>query len=324
MLQVPDIEKRQTVIRWRVVVRGNFIWKLKLVPNPQVLFGHNVFCTIWAVFWEIIPFYSVFLVGFLSFTRLTTLLKPNIKLSPYVIPLATTLYLLILVSCKGGSIAAHFLDPSHHDHESHRIFDYNKHSVYCFLYARGFGDPRSWTMYAITSTAFMAGPIPLILSSCLASLFKIRQATSRAKHLSSSIKMQREASITIVIVTFTYLLYNVPVFINYTAYTIASFHSEVDYKDMYGSNSALFYYAWVTTYVVCVALNALTNPVVYFFRMTGYRNYLMAMMGMAVLSRDATYSNSNGDYSSRKDASNMNNGASLKVHPTTQDQDVNI
>ena len=105
--------------------------------------------------------------------------------------------------------------------------------------------------------------------------------------------MQRQASITIVIVTLTYLLYNVPVFLNYIAYTIASFHTELDYRKMYGSSSSLYYYSWVITYVVCVALNFLTNPVIYFYRMTGFRKYLMQVLGVKGSSKDLTYSNSN-------------------------------
>ena len=259
------------------------------------MFGSHEFCAIWAVFWEIIPFYSVFLVGFLSFTRLTTLLKPNTTFPLYVIPLSTILFIVILVGCKGGAIVVHYLDNSHttHPDSGHQIFSYNKHSVFCFLFARGFDDQHAWVIYSISSTVFMAGSIPLILSSCLASLYKIRQATLRAKTLSSSIKMQRQASITIVIVTLTYLLYNVPVFLNYIAYTIASFHTELDYRQMYGSSSSLYYYSWVITYVVCVALNSLTNPVIYFYRMTGFRKYLMEVAGMKGSAKDLTYSNSN-------------------------------
>ena len=173
-------------------------------------------------------------------------------------------------------------------------------------------------MYAISSTVFMAGPIPLILTSCLTSLYKIRQATILAKHISSSVRLQRQASITIVIVTTTYLVYNVPVFINYIAYTVASFHSAVDYKEMYGSNSALFYYSWVITYIVCVALNAVTNPLVYFFRMTGYRKYVMALCGVSVL--EATFSTSASGslyFTSRRERepSNFSREMTLKANP---------
>ena len=272
-----------------------------------MLFGHTWFCSIWAVLWEVLPFYSVYLVGFLSFTRLTTLLKPNTILPLYTIPISTVLYVAVLAGCKGGAVALHYLqhNTSRCCHTAHTVFNFNTHSMYCFIFTRGFDDKHSWFMYSISSTVLMAGPIPLILTSCLVSLYKIRQATIRSKSLSSSVQMQRQASITIVIVTLVYLIYNIPVFLNYIAYTFASFHTDLDYREMYGSSSALYYYAWLVTYVVCVALNAMTNPVVYFYRMSGYRRFVLSEVGVKVMAGEGTNSHS-GYSSSRKEQSNLN------------------
>ncbi|KAL5264960.1 hypothetical protein ACHWQZ_G005905 [Mnemiopsis leidyi] len=277
------------------------------LDRDKVLFSHSWFCGTWAVLWEIIPFYSVYLVGFLSFTRLTTLLNPNTTLPLYTIPLSTVLYIVVLAGCKGGAVALHYLQHSSSSccHTPHKVFNFNTHSMYCFIFTRGFDDNDSWFMYSISSTVLMAGPIPLILTSCLVSLYKIRQATLRSKSLSSSVEMQRQASITIVIVTLVYLVYNIPVFLNYIAYTFASFHTDLEYRDMYGSSPALYYYAWVTSYVVCVALNALTNPVVYFLRMSAYRRFVLSEVGVKLMSGEETQSNS-GYSSTKKEPLNLN------------------
>lgn len=124
--------------------------------------------------------------------------------------------------------------------------------------------------------------------------------------------MQREASITIVIVTAVYLLYNLPVFINYILYTIASFHSEIDYVDIY-STELLYFYSWVFTYIICVACNALTNPLIYFFRMKGYRRYLRGLIGQRVLSRRGNGSRSIAEFvSSRKDINVKSDDVQMK------------
>jgi hypothetical protein len=111
----------------------------------------------------------------------------------------------------------------------------------------------------------------------------------------------------------------VPVFINYIAYTIASFHASLDYRQMYGSNSATFYYSWVITYIVCVAMNAVTNPVVYFFRMTGYKKYVVSLIGMSLSSRTFT---STVDYSSTmREPSKLRKVMSFKANPAVVDGD---
>ena len=99
--------------------------------------------------------------------------------------------------------------------------------MYCFLFARGLEDAAAWEVYAITGAVFMAGPIPLILISCLASLYKIRESVERAKTVSSSASLQRSASVTIVVVTAVYLLYNVPVFVNQVPDIFLSFTIQV-------------------------------------------------------------------------------------------------
>ena len=43
--------------------------------EPRV-FGNQVFCWAWGLLWEVLPYYSVFLVGSLSISRLLTLLYP--------------------------------------------------------------------------------------------------------------------------------------------------------------------------------------------------------------------------------------------------------
>jgi hypothetical protein len=43
-----------------------------------MMFSSSIFCSVWGFTWELIPYYSVFLVFSLSFLRTFALLKPLI------------------------------------------------------------------------------------------------------------------------------------------------------------------------------------------------------------------------------------------------------
>ena len=78
--------------------------------------------------------------------------------------------------------------------------------------------------------------------------------------------MRRKATITIILFTLVYILFHVPVFLNYTRFIIS----------MYVTGSfaeGVFYekYIWLMTYVMTVALNSLVNPLIYLLRMSRFR-----------------------------------------------------
>ena len=71
--------------------------------------------------------------------------------------------------------------------------------------------------------------------------------------------------------TLVYILFNLPVFLNYTRYIVAVYVTGKDFLDSDNSNTFLQEYIWLLTYIITVALNSLVNPVIYMLRMRRFR-----------------------------------------------------
>ena len=63
---------------------------LSLSANRRrMMFSNNVFCSIWGIIWEFVPYYTAFLVFSLSTLRTFALLKPFVR---YFRPLTNSLF----------------------------------------------------------------------------------------------------------------------------------------------------------------------------------------------------------------------------------------
>ena len=83
-----------------------------------------------------------------------------------------------------------------------------------------------------------------------------------------------EASITVSIFTGLFLVTNLPLFINVVLYSITNTY--FDYSGHMLSTFYMKYYSWVIAKVVCVALNACLNPLVYVLRMKDFQSWIVA------------------------------------------------
>jgi hypothetical protein len=95
---------------------------------------------------------------------------------------------------------------------------------------------------------------------------------------------QKKATVTVIIFTATYILYNIPIFLNYLIFATIVYDNS-KYTDVFNT-SILYWYSWNFTYVVCTALNSTTNPMIYVFRMKKFRRHFNNM-GQNILRRCA-------------------------------------
>ena len=91
-------------------------------------------------------------------------------------------------------------------------------------------------------------------------------------------RMKKEATKTIILITLVYIVFNLPVFLNYSRYIITVYVVGKDFLDPNNSNWFIQEYIWLFTYIITVALNSITNPVVYFLRMKNFRRDLRRKM----------------------------------------------
>ena len=235
----------------------------------SVMFEQNSFCTIWGLVWEIIPFYSVFLVGVLSISRLITLFQPHRMLSTTLLVWWLASYLTALVLSKAVPLMMKFSNVK-----------YFKNTMYCFLLP--IPDSVYWAFSIASSIVLLAAPILPILITCLTLIYKLTSthlpiSTQYNQKRRGALSRQTRATKTIIIVTLVYISYNIPVFLKFVhhlQYVIRNTQDiQYDYKKAYDS-VVLYWYGWVFTYTVCVVMNSATNPVVYLCRMKGFNNFV--------------------------------------------------
>eukprot|EP00116_Pleurobrachia_bachei_P005614 sb/3465876/ len=243
----------------------SFLWN-----RSPAMFGSAVFCHLWGLLWETLPFLSVYLVGVMSLTRTFVLIKPLIKLkvgSLKVITIVYTVFLLLRSICPISIGAANF--------------QYSYSDVYCYELP---STEWSYKFNSISRSLTLAAPVIPICISCMTSYVIIminerRQVKPRGSGTGRT--SPRAATMTILIFTIAYIVFNIPVFINYLLMTIAGWKGKngcIDdcYSVTYADHKTLLFYSWNFTYVMCVALNSAINPLIYYWRMNKVKDYVNA------------------------------------------------
>ena len=221
--------------------------------NP-VLFSNHVFCNVWGALWEVLPYFSVFLVGCLSISRLLTLLYPLVNFNRTVTVVVFTGYMAQLILTRLIPILT---DNGH--------FKYGPDVNYCFLRA------DNWMFLSIICAVQMALPILPIFLSCLITIFKLHNLKKLG---AGSTKKHDDATVTVIIFTFIYLLYNLPIFINYIYFMRCWINEENTYLEQYG-HPFMYWYSWNITFIICIAMNSTSNPILYFFRMSSFKAFVL-------------------------------------------------
>ena len=232
--------------------------------KSPIFFGNSVFCTAWGMLWEILPSFSVYLVGVLGISRLVLLTWKRALMVPSIVYLFMATYLLITLSVKV------FLLMTYDD------MDYEPMSRYCFLVSHL---DDNFAKHEITTLAIMISqlalpiiPVTVCFVITMVKLLKDRKNLPNTKRTC----LQRHAAITVALVTLLYILFNIPVVVNFSFYLYHLIYTEGDmqFAEVY-SNRYLFYYAWPSVYVVCVGVNSALNPCVLFWRMERYRTFVV-------------------------------------------------
>ena len=245
--------------------------------RDSALFGkENVFCKFWGFLWEFLPYYSVYLVLVLSISRMTILVYPMTILSKRYLVLSLGIYNILLVLAKVAFYMGNIT-----------TIDYTKRDAMCILTFVE-ATAQYYPIYTFFNIILLAMPIIPIVISCVCSLtrlYRTNQAVKGTRRISNNIMRRvsikkshgrhRRATITVIIMTMTYVVCNLPVFLNYCLYGFWSAQSSrIDYTSLYGTQF-MYYYSWNFTLVLAVAINAMLNPIIYVFRMKEFRQFVI-------------------------------------------------
>ena len=248
-------------------------------------FACALFCQLWGVLWEMLPYISVFFVGIMSISRTAVLIKPLWQLNTrlqWILTVGYCIFLILRTVCPIWLKAA--------------TYEYVPSDVYCYELPTA---DWSYKFNSISRSLTLAAPVIPICISCTTSytiivLNERRQARTRRpsrarlplckpvgkpdlaqlKKLKSS---PMNATMTILIFTIAYIVFNIPVFVNYLLMSIAGWSKNCVsdcYHKTYRNHPALIWYSWNFTYITCVALNSTVNPMIYYWRMPTVKEFV--------------------------------------------------
>lgn len=195
---------------------------------------------------------TVFIVAVLSSTRTYSLVFPLQPLRRKVVGWCMMVYFIVLTLHETLPVAVGKLR-----------FSYSREDVICWD-----GGPLS-TYDDVFDSLFLALPIVPIAICCIVSVHQVYY--SQRNQVSRS-KLKRSATITIILYTVTYIILNIPNFVNYILWDITS----IIYSWPGPIYSSLFmqYYSWNISGELCLVLNSVFNPLIYLFRIQSYRQWV--------------------------------------------------
>eukprot|EP00116_Pleurobrachia_bachei_P007155 sb/3467417/ len=196
------------------------------------LFCNTIFCTIWGVLWEVLPYFNVILVACLSFSRLVTLVRPMAQLRVKVFRASAVGYLIILVVSRTlpGALG-------------NGSFKFDRGVLYCFL------KTNNWLIQGVTCAVQIALPIIPIAGSCIWSIAKIHSLSSKFGKGTRTVERNRDATLTVILFTVIYLVYNLPIFMNYLLFIRVWMGDGQMYLEHY-STPFLYWYSWNVSFIV--------------------------------------------------------------------------
>lgn len=254
------------------------------------LFKQNWFCYGWGFVWEILPYYSVFLLGVLSLSRMVVLVKPMMKLSLTALRVCVGCYALYHVAFR---IVLWIIDSIDED-SGYKVFRYTQTTMYCFFYPFNFD---LWELNGFHACVLLGLPLVPITISFITSLVKLRASVKSSTSHNFSHSAQNHATTTIIIVTVVYLACNLPVFVNYSIYAHAVMTDRRNGDEYYSTYTSLYgspfmkSYIWSLTYVLSVSINATLNPIVFFWRMRPFRDFVRALLNASISGKLSKHKN---------------------------------
>lgn len=271
--------RRLSILLYRMIALNDimintlgFPVMLSIATRQPMMFGSYFICTIWATFWDIFSFFSVFLVCMMSTTRAYHMALPFRRINTRRIMIFVSSYLTCLVLYKLLFILV-------------SEFEFTGAVSYCFSNAKtvryemlhiNYEDIES--VLDLIATIF---PVLPIIVSCVISIVFLNWKRNSGNDQIQDKSEKQKASKTIIIFTLLYIGCNVPV----VMLNVAWFLSHKTYPEPYFTSKFMYLYAWNVFMMLSVCVNSACNPIIYITRNEIFKSYIQkeAMIVMRAL-----------------------------------------
>ena len=249
-----------------------------------VFFGNSMFCDVWGMLWTGLPIMSIFLIAMLSVSRLLVIIIPTIRLKfavSWCVPAGAALALTVLNLTLF--------------HTKSMFVVYHPEWLACYptvfpaqTEPTKLVGPEDIKRGLIQAALFFFLPgiliIPISISGIL-SVVCLRRSANISARMNSSTRRQNAATVTILLVTMLYFLFNLPLSLTVLGALVMnhvmSRNSSSLQVTVHEYNSAKFwdipvlnYYGCFVVFYLCISLNSLCNPIMYLYRMDGFKKWI--------------------------------------------------
>ena len=250
------------------------------------LFGQKPFCRGWFVIWHMAWQMSMTTVAMLSLSRLLVIKYANSCLRPWITYAFLGLFSLCILIYWAITIGLDMVFPTYYQNYlycgvslfrdlSDKIdppftFQNNKR----FVIRKG--------VISIT-TLFIIISFLIVITSFIMSLFYLNSSKKAARNLGSSSSRQYAAAKTVIIFTFMAIVASTPIMM-VALYTVineifnplkeGSTGADIMNRFAFNGNRVLEHYAWPVSMILTTCLNSTINPLIYYWRMRGFRNFV--------------------------------------------------
>ena len=226
------------------------------------LFGEEVICSLWAAGFMFLQKISMFLVMLLSVCRCFSIVYPDKRLNKRRVVLTIPFFVTLLMAHEtmvfigSGKEVSYFFDIAH-----------------CLLYGEEVSDMSWYTVDKILH-GLEVGIIPLVcFTSFILCVVKLRSASLTE----SSRARNKEAAVTVTMFTGLFLVCNLPFFLITVLEYVDMTREDGQYPGPMFRNNFMFWYSWTLSRVVFTVLNATFNPVLYFYRIPGVKEWIVKL-----------------------------------------------
>ena len=235
-------------------------------------FQSAVVCNISGTLFTLGSQLSVFLIAVQCIVRCQSLVFPFRRADVKVIMVIILLYCLVSI---GASVFPFLYSSSYKYYASYATCNYSISEIFPVSTWR-----YNLTLFIIVFLPFLGPAAPVVLSCCV-SVFVLKRKSNRDLFSKRDVLSRRshDATITILIITTIYILFNLPQWFYYSAWII-----NPDFITAIDPNELLYNF----TTPMCVMVNAAVNPAVYVVRMRRVRQYFSTSLSNLKIKRGPT------------------------------------
>ena len=211
----------------------------------------------WEGLYNILPYFSMFLVMLLTVTRTIAIIQPFRKIK--------TANIYYLIAGYGIFLIANIPLKKHFE-----TTWYVKEFGYCLSTSKLDGQAYQIIQNLLLILQVALPSVIIFMSFCVS----VNRLLRRPNPQMGAWKVRQRVSVTIAMFTGLFLFWNFPFFINIFLILIIQISPNMDYPEPYFTSEFMGSYSWIISKVLFVVMNATCNPVLYMCRMKGFARWI--------------------------------------------------